>query len=129
MSEGMWITGRHSKEEMDLLQSLIQIAAGKAMKGELPYSYRSKKITFRAWIVEKALHVYYSWNYPPKEYWFQETKSNKECVNCLPGGPQGSAAREAWCEHANYNFPKCPYGVPTPSKLRIKVSSGCQYFD
>jgi len=124
VTEGKWTTGRHSKEEWELLTNLIKIATGLATKGKLPWHYSSPKITFRAWKDGTTLHVYYAWNYPPKESWSKETKTERECVKCLPRGIKGDAAREVWCEHTDYKFTKCPYGVPTIPRPVLKVLVG-----
>lgn len=123
--EGIWTTGRRSKEEQGLFNSLMSIAVAKAAKGELPWECSSNpKIRFKAWLEGKELHVYYSWRYPPEEYWCKETRTSEECVKCLPDGIKGDAAREIWCMHTDYNYSKCSYGVPTPRKPTLTVLLG-----
>ena len=141
--EGIWTTGKNSKEEQNLLNSLIKIAVRLGAKNRLSYSYTNAKLTFRAWKEGKDLHIYYSWNYPPKDLWQKETRTaQEECRKCFPHLLQGSrlvarvtkgdAAREVWCMHVSYKYPKCPYGVPTKveiTRINLPVIMGADIAD
>ena len=113
MGRGLWFDGVISKEEIKLLQRLMRVAVTRFRMGTLPYVYDSRKILFKAWRVDNDLHTYHDWKFPPKKLWSNEVKGREECLKCLPEGPDGDAAREAWCLHTNYNASRCPYGVST----------------
>ena len=121
MDDGIWVTGKCSKNEMALVQNLLRQAIKKFGKGELPFQFTNQKITFKAEASGKNIHVFYGWNYPPKHYWVQGVKSNQECSNCFPNGKEHMPQREAWCQKQDYNFPTCPYGVLTSQRAANKL--------
>jgi hypothetical protein len=117
MGKGIWVDGILSEEEMNKLQSILREAVLRARKG-LPTSYKDEKLVFEATLCPRGtILVSYGWNYPPKELWVKEDRDIEECLKCLPYGPKKEPAREVWCTKLGYNFPKCPYGVPTKVTL------------
>ena len=114
--ESVWTTGRMSPSEYQKFVSLMQTAMRSLTEGN-HFQYEDPLIVLETIIEGDTGHVFYSWKFPPEEYWTKETKTKKECLNCLPAGINGKAAREAWCLHIYYNALKCPYGVPTPEKI------------
>lgn len=114
-NKGLWTTGRLDALEHHKLQSLIETGVRAAKEGH-PFKYEDPLIIFETKRVDATVHIFYSWKFPPEEYWSKETKTKKECPNCLPNGFFGEAKREVWCVHLNYDAPKCPYGVPTPHR-------------
>lgn len=113
--EGVWLTGRMDAWESHKFVCLFETAIRAVSEGE-PFEYEDKKIKFKATLVGSTCNIYYSWKFPPPQYWSKETKTKKECLNCLPNGLEGTAAREVWCIHLGYNALKCPYGVITVEK-------------
>ena len=111
MGKGVWIDGRGSEEEIELLQVQLRKAVLLFGEGKLPYHYRGSKLDFHAAAKGTTLAVFYGWNFPPAHLWSREEKDKSECLRC--GIEDGVAKRETWCEKLDYNFPKCPYGVIT----------------
>jgi hypothetical protein len=110
--EGLWTTGRMNDTENKKFQEIIKLAIVSVSIGK-PYDYEDEQITFSARLHNREVHIFYNWKFPPLEYWNKETKTKEECRKCYPQGINGSAGREIWCSHSRYNFPRCPYGVPT----------------
>jgi len=125
MSEGkgIWVDGRLSREELDLLLNIQKKAIALFQTRQLPegpknpWKYDDEKLTFKAWRQGTNMVVFYGWNFPPKDKWVNENKHPTECQKCFPLGLEGPPRREVWCEKMNYNFERCPYGVPTPTGM------------
>jgi len=114
--ESMWTTGRMSLQENAKFVSLMEKAMRALTEGKL-LQYDDPLIHLETKIVGSTGHVFYSWKFPPKEYWSKETKTKEECLNCLPGGINSKTAkREAWCLHPDYKELKCPFGVVTENQ-------------
>jgi len=111
----VWTTGRMSVLEFHKFRSIMETAMRALTNGE-PFEYEDPIIKVKAIPFGSTDHIFYAWKFPPRQYWSKETKTKKECLNCLPQGIIGMAAREVWCMHLDYKALKCPYGVPTPEK-------------
>jgi len=117
--QGIWIDGRLNQEELDkLIRVQTEVVRNFRNLPEDPqkaWEYKDDKLTFRAWRKGGTLMVFYGWNYPPSTFWIKEIQGSEECQKCFPEGlGQQPIGREVWCEKMDYNFPQCPYGVPTP---------------
>jgi len=114
--ESVWTTGRMSVLEFHKFKCVMETAMRALTDGDR-FEYEDPLIKLTAIPVGSTGHIFYTWKFPPQKYWSTETKTKKECLNCLPNGIQGGAQREVWCLHMDYNALKCPYGVPTPNKM------------
>lgn len=113
--ESVWTTGRMNAWEYHKFVCIIETAIRAVREGQ-PFEYENEKIKLKTTLVGSTCNLYYTWKFPPPEYWSKETKTKKECLNCLPKGVDGGALREVWCVHLNYRWLRCPYGVPTPQR-------------
>jgi len=113
VGKGIWVDGNASEEELQKLHVLLREAIVRARNGTLPMKFIDDKITFKAQIIDGNIVTFYGWNFPPKELWVKENRDVEECLSCWPLGLKKEPAREVWCDKLGYNFPKCPYGVPT----------------
>jgi len=114
--DSMWTTGRMSLQENAKFVSLMEKAMRALTEGKL-LQHDDPLIHLETKIVGSTGHVFYSWKFPPKEHWSKETKTKKECLNCLPHGINGNAKRQAWCLQSDYEELKCPYGVLTKGRV------------
>lgn len=114
--ESMWTTGRMSFQENTKFVGLMEKAMRALTNGNI-IQHDDPLIHLETKIIGSTGHVFYSWKFPPKEYWSKETKTKEECLKCLPKGIEDKmAAREAWCLKPEYDEFKCPYGTLTPQK-------------